>query len=70
MRYKMVYSDHILVDDISAKGVKFTGIQRPGASNYKPPLQINVVEKRDLMSLLRCAPLRHDQININQMTLI
>jgi putative transposase len=34
------------------------------------PLQLNLFEKRDLMALLRGDPLRNDQMNIYQMTLI
>jgi putative transposase len=33
-------------------------------------LQLNLFEKRDLMALLRGEPLRNDQIDINQMTLV
>jgi IS4 transposase len=33
-------------------------------------LQLNLFEKRDLMALLRGDPLRNDQMNIYQMTLI
>jgi len=33
-------------------------------------LQLNLFEKRDLMALLRSDPLRNDQVNIYQMTLI
>jgi hypothetical protein len=33
-------------------------------------LQLNLFEKRDLMALLRGDPLRNDQVNIYQMTLI
>ena len=50
--------------------LKFQPMLTKGMQQMLRLLQLNLFEKRDLMALLRGAPLRHDQINIYQMTLI